>query len=89
MRAHEAVGEDFSVAAATQAITGVLGDKDALITRDTEISTWANAVYGDVWHPFYGGGHWNVGSVLLDLLEIIMIQDLLNMPSHLLEERLK
>ena len=68
MRAHEAVGEDFSVAAATQAITGVLGDKDALIKRDTEISTWANAVYGDVWHPFYGGGHWNVGSVLLDLL---------------------
>ena len=69
LRAHEAVGEDFSVAAATAAITGgVLGDKDAVLKSDNEISTWTSAVYGDVWHPFYGGGHWNIGSVLIDVL---------------------
>jgi hypothetical protein len=69
LRAHGAVGEDFSVAAATAAIAGgVLGDKDAVVTSDNEISTWASASYGDIWHPFYGGGHWNVGSTLIDVL---------------------
>lgn len=69
LRAHGAVGEDFSVATATAAIaSGVLGDRDAVVTSDNEISTWASASYGDIWHPFYGGGHWNVGSVLIDAL---------------------
>ncbi len=68
LRAHGATGEDFSVAAATQAIGNVLGDKNALVTSDNEISTWGSASYGDIWHPFYGGGHWNVGSVLIDVL---------------------
>ena len=69
LRAHGAVGEDFSVATATAAIaSGVLGDKDAVLTSDNEISTWSSASYGDIWHPFYGGGHWNVGSTLIDVL---------------------
>jgi len=69
LRAHGAVGEDFSVAAATAAIaSGVLGDKDAVVTSDNEISTWSSASYGDVWHAFYGIAHWNVGSVLIDVL---------------------
>lgn len=69
LRAHGATGEDFSVATATAAIAGgVLGDKDAVVTSDNEISTWASASYGDIWHPFYGGGHWNVGSTLIDVL---------------------
>ena len=69
LRAHGATGEDFSVATATAAIaSGVLGDKDAVLTSDNEISTWSSASYGDIWHPFYGGGHWNVGSTLIDVL---------------------
>ena len=69
LRAHGAVGEDFSVAAATAAIaSGVLGDKDAVVTSDNEISTWSSASYGDVWHAFYGIAHWNVGSELIDVL---------------------
>ena len=68
LRAHLAVGDDFSVAAATSAIAGGVLGTDAVIERDNVISTWSNAVYGDVWHPFYGGGHWNVGSELIDVL---------------------
>mgnify|MGYP003330780984 CR=1 FL=1 len=68
LRAHGATGEDFSVTAATAAIAGgVLGDRDAVVTSDNEISTWSSASYGDIWHPFYGGGHWNVGSTLIDV----------------------
>ncbi len=69
LRAHGASGENFSASAATESISsGVLGDVNALIERDTEISTWASAVYGDVWHSFYGGGHWNLAASLVDLL---------------------
>ncbi|MBL6669491.1 MAG: SusD/RagB family nutrient-binding outer membrane lipoprotein [Flavobacteriaceae bacterium] len=69
LRANGADGDDFSTAAAASAISaGVLGDTDALIQRDTEISTWASAVYGDVWHSFYGGGHWNLAASMVDAL---------------------
>lgn len=69
LRAHGAPGEDFANAAASESISGgVLGDLDALIERDTEISTWASAVYGDVWHSFYGGGHWNLAAAMVDVL---------------------
>lgn len=43
---------------------------NALLPRDTEISQWASAVYGDIWHNFYGGGHWHVGSKLADMLRV-------------------
>lgn len=69
LRAHGASGEDFSAVVASQAISsGILGDRDALINRDTEISQWASAVYGDIWHNFYGGGHWNLGRFMVDVL---------------------
>lgn len=69
LRAHGAYGEDFSNTAVSEAISsGVLQEKNATIDRDTEISQWASAVYGDIWHNFYGGGHWNLGATMVDLL---------------------
>jgi len=69
LRAHGAEGEDFSTSAISSAISsGVLDEKNALINRDIEISQWASAVYGDIWHNFYGGGHWNLGATMVDLL---------------------
>lgn len=69
LRAHGADGEDFSNTAASEAISsGVLQEKNAKIDRDIEISQWASAVYGDIWHNFYGGGHWNLGATMVDFL---------------------
>ena len=69
LRAHGASGADFSATAASSAISGgVLTSQNALIQRDLEISTWASAVYGDVWHPFYSGGHWNLSVAMVDAL---------------------
>ena len=70
LRAAGAPGEDFSSGAAAEAVSGgILGDQNALINRDTEISQWSSAVYGDIWHNFYGGGHWYVGSTMIDVLK--------------------
>ena len=69
LRAHGASGEDFSASAASSAISsGVLGDQNAVINRHNAGNTWASAVYGDVWHPFYSGGHWNLGYAMVDAL---------------------
>ena len=69
LRAQGASGETFSSSAVSSAITsGVLADKDALLVRDLEISTWVSAVYGDVWGPFYGGGNWHLTKTLIDAL---------------------
>ncbi len=70
LRASGAPGENFSSAAAAEAISsGVLADTDALIQRDLEISTWSSAVYGDVWHVFYGIAHWHLGTELVNILQ--------------------
>ena len=70
LRANGAPGESFSATAASEAVSsGVLGDADALIQRDLEISQWASAVYGDVWHNFYGIAHWHVGPELVGILK--------------------
>ena len=69
LRANGATGDDFSTSATAEAISsGILVDTDALIQRDTEISQWASAVYGDVWHNFFGGGHWNLAATMVDVL---------------------
>ena len=69
LRAHGAPGEGFSTSAISSAISGgVLADRDALLQRDLEISTWVSAVYGDVWGPFYGGGNWHLTKTLIDAL---------------------
>ena len=67
LRGHGAGGADYS-AHVTAAASGVLADKDALLPRDNEISQWSSAVYGDIWHNFYGGGRWHLGSKLADVL---------------------
>ena len=70
LRAHGAPGSDFSATAASSAITdGVLGDQNALLQRHADGgNTWASATYGDVWYPFYSGGHWNLGFAFVDAL---------------------
>ena len=69
LRANGAEGDNFSNTTVAEAIAaGVLVDTDALIQRDTEISQWASAVYGDVWHNFFSGGHWNLASVMVNIL---------------------
>ena len=69
LRAHGAPGAEFAASAISDAISGgVLTGKDAVLRRDLEISTWVSAVYGDVWHPFYGGGHWNLSMAMVDAL---------------------
>ena len=69
LRALGAPGESFSSSAVASAVSGgVLADRDALLPRDLEISTWVSAVYGDVWGPFYGGGNWHLAKTLVDAL---------------------
>ena len=69
LRAQGAPGESFSTSAVASAVSGgVLADRDALLPRDLEISTWVSAVYGDVWGPFYGGGNWHLTKTLVDAL---------------------
>lgn len=69
LRANGAEGDDFSNSAINEAISnGLLLNENALLSRDTEISQWASAVYGDIWHNFYGGGHWNLAATMVDIL---------------------
>ena len=68
LRGHGAGGTDYSAHVSSAISSGVLGDKDAVLPRDTEISQWASATYGDIWHNFYGGGRWHLGSKLVDML---------------------
>lgn len=69
LRASGAPGADFAASAASSAIaSGVLGDQDALLQRHLTGNTWASATYGDVWYPFYSGGHWNLGFAFVDAL---------------------
>ena len=73
LRAQGAEGASFSEIAITEAMSNDLltvsdGD-DVLMVKDSEISEWSNAAYGDVWHPFGGNGSkWRVGEVLIDYL---------------------
>lgn len=69
LRAYGAPGASFASSAISSAISsGVLASKNALIERDLEISQWTSAVYGDIWHNFYGGGNWHLGKSLVDPL---------------------
>jgi len=66
LRGHLGNGADYSAHVSSALSSGILANDNALMQRDTEISTWTSAVYGDVWGPFYGGGNWHVGSKLAD-----------------------
>ena len=68
LRGHGDAGADYSAHVSSALSSGILANDNALMARDTEISTWASAVYGDVWGPFYGGGNWHLGSKLVDHL---------------------
>jgi hypothetical protein len=68
LRGHGDAGADYSAHVSSALSSGILANDNALMERDTEISTWASAVYGDVWGPFYGGGNWHLGSKLVDHL---------------------
>ena len=68
LRGHGDAGADYSAHVSYALSSGILANDNALMARDTEISTWASAVYGDVWGPFDGGGNWHLGSKLVDHL---------------------
>ena len=71
MRALGASGADFASNAISEAMAGDLLVEfadNALMEKDTEISQWANAAYGDIWRNFGAGSDWNLGSELVALL---------------------
>ena len=60
---------DAAINEAMQSDVLMYSDENALMEKDTEISQWANAVYGDVWWNFGGwGSKWTVGKTLIDYL---------------------
>ena len=72
LRAQGASGASFADGAISEAISQPLltgSDDSVLMEKDVDISQWANAAYGDVWHNFGGlGSKWNVGEVLINYL---------------------
>ncbi|MCB0371404.1 MAG: SusD/RagB family nutrient-binding outer membrane lipoprotein [Muricauda sp.] len=71
LRAQGAPGAEFATAAITEALAAdllVAETDNALMEKDTEISQWSNAAYGDVWHNFGTGSNWTVGKTLVDYL---------------------
>ncbi|MCB0460235.1 MAG: SusD/RagB family nutrient-binding outer membrane lipoprotein [Flavobacteriaceae bacterium] len=70
LRAQGATGASFADAAVTSAMgSDLLIADNVLMEKDTEISQWSNAAYGDIWHNFGGlGSKWKVGEVLINYL---------------------
>ncbi|PDH52127.1 MAG: SusD/RagB family nutrient-binding outer membrane lipoprotein [Cryomorphaceae bacterium MED-G14] len=68
LRAHGSGGVDYS-AHVTAASSGVLGTKNALLPRDTEINMWSSATYGDIWWSFPVNALWTMGSKVVDVLQ--------------------
>lgn len=71
LRAHGAIGEDFSQTAASEAInSGVLADDDALFTSFNEVANiWVeHCNYGDIYNAFGEGGKWKMGEPLVNQL---------------------
>ena len=73
LRAHGAVGEDFSATAASEAISsGVLASSDALFTSFNEVANiWVeHCNYGDIYYGFGAAGAWKVGEPLVNALSM-------------------
>ncbi len=72
LRAYGASGADFASTAITEATQNPLlvsETENVLMEKDPDISQWANAAYGDVWHNFGGlGSKWSVGETLINYL---------------------
>ena len=72
LKALGASGADFAQTAISQAISAPLladeGD-NALLPKDTEISQWNSACYGDVWYNFGAGSDWTVSQEVINHLQ--------------------
>jgi len=71
LRAHGAIGEDFSQTAATEAInSGVLADDNALFNSFNEVANiWVeHCNYGDIYNAFGEGGKWKMGEPMVNQL---------------------
>ncbi|MBJ2174663.1 SusD/RagB family nutrient-binding outer membrane lipoprotein [Aureibaculum sp. A20] len=71
LRAEGATGATFAETAISEALSeGLITAEDDNVTmeKDTEISQWDNAAYGDVWYNFGAGSNWSVGKTLIDYL---------------------
>lgn len=72
MRAYGAPGEDFAQAAVDRAMArGFFMESEgdiAQIVKDIDITQWASAGYGDIWHNFGAGSDWTVGKPVIDYL---------------------
>jgi hypothetical protein len=70
MRALNASGDDFALAAINAALTGDLlaEGESALIEKDLVISQWSYATYGDVWYNFGAGSDWMIGREMVNYL---------------------
>lgn len=71
LRAQGSEGASFADTAIAEALAApllTLEEENALMEKDTEISQWNNAAYGDVWWNFGDGSNWNVGKTLIDKL---------------------
>lgn len=71
LRALGAPGADFADAAIQEALAAPLlqADENALLPKDTEISTWTSASYGDISSAFPGGGEWKISNILVETLK--------------------
>lgn len=70
-RALGADGADFAQAAIEEALQGpLLTDEsdNALLPKDTEITQWSSACYGDVWYNFGAGAHWKISQPMVQHL---------------------
>ena len=72
LRAHGAAGADFAETAISEALNAPLLDEASggvMMEKDTEITQWSSAAYGDIWHNFGGlGSKWTMGKTLIDYL---------------------
>ncbi|TRZ44437.1 SusD/RagB family nutrient-binding outer membrane lipoprotein [Robertkochia solimangrovi] len=72
LRAYGASDAGFAATAISEALAGDLLDESTgsvLMDKDTEISQWTSACYGDVWHNFGGlGSKWTMGETLINYL---------------------
>ena len=72
LRAEDAPGAGWAADVINEALSAPLlttAEENALMEKDPDISQWANAAYGDVWHNFGGeGSHWNVAEPLINYL---------------------
>ncbi|MFI2742114.1 SusD/RagB family nutrient-binding outer membrane lipoprotein [Zhouia sp. PK063] len=71
LRAMGASGATFAQTAVQEAMQAdvlTTESDNALMEKDTDISQWSNAAYGDVWWNFGTGSNWTVGKTLIDYL---------------------